>query len=309
MIRIKNKLIIKICLLQWLFLTMSFSFGQDIEPRRWNPLPIKTNVLAVGYANTSGDIIFDPLLQAEDVTVKVNSVVVSYIRPFKIGNKLARFDVVLPYVNATWNGLLNGVPASVKRDGFADPRLRFSMNLSGAPALTGKELQEFLAAHPVYTTVGISLAVTLPLGQYFEEKLINLGQNQFVFRPQVGFVHNWKKWSYELTGSVSFFSRNPNFSDGQNKRLDPVFALQTHLIKMFKPRYWASISLAYGLGGQSVVNRQPNNDERGDVQYGFSFGFPIIKKQGLKVFYVHSETVKDVGSNLNVLGLGWSMVF
>ena len=287
----------------------SFCFGQDIEPRRWNPLPLKTNILAVGYANTFGDILFDPLLQAEDVTVKVNSVVASYIRPLKIGSKFARFDVVIPFINATWKGLLAGEPARVNRSGFSDPRVRFSMNLTGAPAGTGKELQEYLAAHPINTTIGVSLAITLPLGQYFQEKLINLGQNQYVFSPQLGLVHNWKKWSYELTGSVSFFSKNPNFSSGQDKRLDPVFALQTHLIKTFKPRYWASASLAYGLGGKSVVNRQPNNDERGDVQYGLAFGFPLLKSQGMKVFYVHSETVKDIGSNLNVLGIGWSVLF
>lgn len=309
MIASKQKAIIKMILFCVMLCLATFSFGQDIEPRRWSPLPLKTNVLAVGYAHTSGDIIFDPLLQAEDVSVKVNSAVVSYIRPFKLANKLARFDVVLPYVNATWKGLLNGVPAGVDRDGFSDPRVRLSINLTGAPAGTGKALQEYMATHPVNTTIGVSLAVIVPLGQYFEEKLINLGQNQFVFTPQVGFVHNWKKWSYELTGSVSFFSKNPNFSSGQDKRLDPVFAVQTHLIKTFKPRYWTSISLGYGLGGKSVVNRQPNNDERGDVQYGLAFGFPVLKKQGMKIFYIHSETVKDVGSNLNVIGLGWSILF
>jgi len=265
--------------------------------------------LAVGYAHSSGDILFDPLLQAEDVTFKVNTVIISYVRPFRIGNKAARFDIVAPYTNATWKGLLNGEPAQVNRDGFADPRLRLSINLTGAPLGTGKELQEYMATHPVNTTIGVSLAVTVPLGQYFEEKLINLGQNQFTFRPQIGVVHNWKKWSYELTGSVSFFSKNPNFSSGQDKSLDPVFALQTHLIKTFKPRYWASLSLAYGLGGQSVVNRQPNNDERGNIQYGLAFGFPLIKKQSVKLFYVRSETLKDLGSNINVLGVGWSVLF
>ena len=89
--------------------------SQDVEPRCWNYLPLKTNVLAIGYANTSGDIIFDPLLQAEDVTVKVNTVVLNYVRPFKIGNKLARFDVLLPYTNATWKGLLSGEPAQIHR--------------------------------------------------------------------------------------------------------------------------------------------------------------------------------------------------
>ena len=287
----------------------NISYAQDIEPRRWNALPLNTNVLALGYAHTTGDILFDPLLQAEDVTVKMNSVVASYIHPFKIGTKLARFDIVIPYNNGNWDGLLSGEPTRVHRDGFSDPRVRMSLNLTGAPAGSGKELQEYYASHPTNTTIGVSLAITLPLGQYFEEKIINLGQNQFVFCPQVGLVHNWAKWSYELTGSLIVFTRNPNFTSGKDKLLDPVFALQTHLIRSFKPRHWASVSLSYGLGGQSVVNRQPNNDERGDVQAGLAFGFPILKNQGMKVFYIHSETTKDIGANLDVVGFGWSVLF
>lgn len=306
---IKSKFIFKTFIIYSFLFLINFSFGQDIEPRRWNPLPLKSNVIGVGYANTTGDIIFDPLLQAEDVTVKVNTLVATYIRPFRIGNKLARFDIVIPYNNATWKGLLSDVPTSVHRDGFSDPRIRMSINLLGAPAGSLKEIQEYFSTHPVNTTLGVSLAVTLPFGQYYEEKLINLGQNQLVFCPQVGIVHNWKKWSYELTGSVIFYTKNHNFSNGKDKILDPIYALQTHLIRTFKPRYWASVSLSYGLGGKSVVNRQPNNDERGDVQAALSFGFPIFKNQSIKVAYIRSETLKDLGSNLNVLGVGWSIIF
>lgn len=86
-------------------------------------------------------------------------------------------------------------------------------------------------------------------------------------------------------------------------------AFQTHLIRKFKPGYWAAISASYGLGGQSVVNRQPNADNRKDLQGAFSFGFPISKYQGMKIAYVRSETLRDIGSNLNVLIWGWSILF
>ena len=303
------KILLKPILLPLFLCCYYISISQDIEPRRWNALPLNTNVIAAGYAHTTGDILFDPLLQAEDVTVKINTLVASYVRPFKMGKKLARLDVVLPYNNGNWEGLLSGVPTKINRDGFSDPRIRLSLNLTGPSASTAKELRDYLLEHKKYTTLGVSLAITLPLGQYFEEKIINLGQNQFVFCPQVGFVHNWNKWSYELTGSMIFYTKNPNFTSGKDKLLDPVFALQTHLTRSFKPRYWASVSLSYGLGGKSVVNRQPNNDERGDVQAGIAFGFPLIKNQGIKVFYIRSETTKDIGANLDVLGFGWSVLF
>jgi len=108
-------------LLVYFFLCFSYlSISQDIEPRRWNALPLQTNVVALGYGHTTGDILFDPLLQAEDVTVKINTLVASYIRPFKIGNKLARLDVVIPYNNGNWEGLLSEVPTRIHRDGFSD---------------------------------------------------------------------------------------------------------------------------------------------------------------------------------------------
>jgi len=284
-------------------------FAQDIEPRRWASLPLGSNVIGVGYAATIGDIFLDPLLQAEDVTVDINGFGVSYVRPFKFARKLARIDVTLPYAIARWEGLVSGEPASVNRSGFADPKIRLSINLLGAPASGPKELQAYLIEHPVNTTLGFSIAVTLPLGQYFEDKLLNLGQNQFVFVPQLGVVHNWRKWSYEFTGSAVFYGTNNNFFNGKKKKQDPSLAIQTHLIHNFKPGYWASISAAFGLGGQSIVNRQPNADDRKDLQGAISFGFPLVKRQGMKVAYVRSETLQDIGANLNILIVGWSILF
>jgi hypothetical protein len=43
--------------------------AQDIEPRRWTPLPVGMNVLGAGIVYTEGDIAFDPVLELEDVTV------------------------------------------------------------------------------------------------------------------------------------------------------------------------------------------------------------------------------------------------
>ena len=76
----------------------------------------------------------------------------------------------------------------MERHGFDDPRLRLSVNFIGAPALKGKAYQAYRAAHPVNTVVGAALAVRLPLGEYKKDKLLNLGENRFVFRPQLGFV-------------------------------------------------------------------------------------------------------------------------
>ncbi|MGB5376344.1 transporter [Muriicola sp.] len=289
-------------------LCSTVSNAQDIEPRRWTNLPIGIAAIGIGYGYTFGDVYFDPLLQAEDAVVTAHTIITSYVKPFRIGKKLARIDVALPFSSATWEGLLRGEPASVKRTGLLDPKLRFSYHLIGPPAMAPKELQEYLAEHTTYTTLGVSLAINLPLGQYDEDKLINLGLNQFIFRPQLGVSHNWGPWSVEWDASVYFYTKNNNFFNDGTKRLKPLVATQAHLIKRFKSGAWASISTGYGIGGTSRVNRLSNDDKRSNILGSASLGFAMGKRQSAKMVYFHSQTLMDIGSNTNSLLLVWSMV-
>ncbi|WP_297695916.1 transporter [uncultured Eudoraea sp.] len=284
-------------------------YTQDVEPRRWNSLPLGINAVGAGYGYTSGDVFFDPVLGAEDVIYTGNGFVGSYIRPFRLGNKLARVDILLPVSFSRWEGLLNGVSTSVERNGLADPRVRLSLNLTGPPASGPKELQEYKAAHPVFTTFGVSLAITVPLGQYSNSKLINLGGNRFVIRPQIGMVHYWGAWSYELTSSVVFFTRNSDFFNGGELKQKALFALQTHLIRQFEKSFWASLSAGYNQGAASIVNQQFNDDQRANFVGAASIGASFAGNQGLKLAYVYSKTLKDVGATTNTVLLAWSILF
>ena len=96
------------------------------------------------------------------------------------------------------------------------PHARLSFNFAGAPALNGKEFLAWRAAHPVGTSAGIALDVQLPLGRYDEDKLINLGQNRYVFRPQLGVLHTRGPWSFELTGSAYYFGKNDESSGARS---------------------------------------------------------------------------------------------
>ncbi len=272
-------------------------------------MPLGLNAVGVGYAFTSGDVFFDPLLGAEDVTYKSNAFVASYIRPFNLWNKLARIDVQIPFVTAKWDGLLSGVPTSVERTGFADPRIRFSLNLTGPPPGSIQELKEYRSNNPVFTTFGVSLAITLPFGEYFNDKLINLGANRFVIRPQAGFVHYWGPWSFELTGSLLLYTVNNDFFNGQEQKRDPMFAFQTHLIRQFAKRYWASLSVGYNQGASSVVNNQFNDDQRANFVTAASIGASFSGNQGVKLAYIFSDTQNDIGSTTNTLLLTWSILF
>ncbi|MDW5289136.1 transporter [Formosa sp. PL04] len=300
--------IVLVCMACFL-MTFKTLYAQDIEPRRWTPMPLGVHVLGLGYGYQAGTLYFDPTLQIENASVDVNLIGLQYFQPFKLGNKLARLDVKIPYLSAHWDGLLAGNPESISRHGFADPILRMSLNLIGPDAFDSKGIKEYYAANPVNTIFGVSLAVTFPFGQYYSDKLLNLGQNRFVFRPQMGMVHNWGLWSYELTTSVYIFTNNNNFYNNQTRRQDPLFAVQTHLIRQFKNRMWTSISAGYGVAGESSINNIEKKDNRSDILGEVALGFPLFKKQAVKVTYLRTQTFNDIGSDTNTFAMGWSLVF
>lgn len=298
-----------LCLLTLAFLLCHNAFSQDIEPRRWSPIPLGTNILGAGYSYTSGDVFFDPLLQADNVKIRAHSLAVTFARPVKIGNKLGSISMLIPFSSADWDGLLSGVPTGINRTGFADPRVRASVLLAGPPAGTAIELRQYRLENPTFTSFGVSLAITIPLGEYFEDKLINLGSNRFVFRPQVGMIHYWGQWSFELTGSVFLYTRNPEFFNESEREQKPTFAMQSHLVKELRKGAWLSLSAGYGLGGESVINRQPNGDFRSNLLVSASYSLMIAKRQGMKLTYIRAESLEDIGSNTNNFILSWFVSF
>ncbi len=283
------------------------ALAQDIEPRRWTSMPLGTSVVGAGYIASSGDIFFEPVLRVENAEFEAHSVLVSYVRPFSLAGKSARVDALVPWANVEWQGLLDGQPATAKRVGLADPRVRLSVILAGPPALRPDELRQHLATRPVHTVVGAAVEITVPLGEYFDDKLLNLGQNRFIVRPQLGVVHTRGPWSYELTGSTFLFGDNDDFFGGSKLEQDPLFAVQGHVIRVFKPGLWASVGAAYGWSGEATLDGVERNDEKAKVLLGASFGFPIGRRQGVKLAYVRSETREDTGSDSDSFAIAWNI--
>jgi len=291
------------CLVAFSLALFSFgqAAGQDVEPRRWTPLPAGLNVVGAGYAHVEGDVFFNPVLQVEDASVSGQATAISYVRSFSVGEKLLRLDVIVPWANMRWSGLLNGASATVSRVGLADPSIRLSMILAG-----GKP--DKLA--PSHTVIGAAIKINVPLGEYLDDKLLNLGENRFVVRPQIGVLHTRGKWSYELTGSVFLYGDNDDFYGGSKLQQDPLYAVQSHIIRTFaRPGYWVALSAAYGRDGRSTVGVAKADDSRRLFLSALAAGIPVGRKQGIKFAYVRSRTNTPTGGDVDTLSVGWSYRF
>jgi hypothetical protein len=295
--------------LLWYLAMAGVARAQDVEPRRWTPLPVGTNVVSAALAQTDGRIYADPVMRITDAKVEARTYLLSYLYAFDLLGQSARIDIHLPQREARWRGQLDGESRSVGRSGPGDPRVRLSVNLVGGPALAGTAFRAYTASHPVNTVVGAALAVTLPLGEYFADKLLNLGENRFIIRPELGVVHTWGPWSWELTGSAYLFTDNDAFRGDRRRTQDPLYSLQTHLVRTFAAGWWASLSAEYAEGGESRVDGIRKHDPRGDLLYGISLGLPLNRHSSVKVAYVGSRTQQDIGGDTDNLAISFSFRF
>lgn len=310
MMNIMRQRIMPLCVLPFITSVMSLPCrGQDIEPRRWSHLPIGGNFAGAGYAYTTGEIYFDPALRLEDVQFDLQTVAVKYIRSFELLGMSARVDFAQPYQSGNWTGLVNGVPASVDRTGLADTTLRFAVNLLGAPPLAGKEFAAYRASADHETILGLGLVLQLPTGQYYDEKLINLGGNRFTFRPQLGAVHNWGKWSAELTAAGLFFTDNNDFFNGKRLEQDPACGLDAHLIYTIRPGLWLAGSVGYLGGGVTAVDGVSSDNSQSNVGWGFSIGIPITRDLGLKFAYIGTRTQVGTGLDSDTFAIALSVAW
>jgi hypothetical protein len=289
-----------------LFCLVNTSFAQDTEPRRWSQMPTGLNFAGLAYGYIDGDIAFDPLLQIEDASFEMHRFAAFYMRSISVFEKSARIDFVLPYAAGRWEGIVDGEFVHIRRRGPADARMRFSMLLYGGPAETP---QVFAKSEKSNTVIGAAVAVSMPTGDYNSDRLINLGQNRWVFRPQLGVTHTRGKWTGELTGSVFLYANNNSFWKNTQLETDALLALQGHLIYTFRPGLWTSVSTAYGWGGEATVNGDAKNNPSGNWLSALSFGFPIDRRQGIKIAYIRARTKKPTGADNDSISMAYSVTF
>jgi hypothetical protein len=250
---------------------------------------------------TEGGIALDPVLRLEGVTLEMDSYAAKYLHTFELFDKTARLDFIQGYQDATWEGLLDGAPATTTRSGWSDTAMRFALNLLGAPPLSGKEFSAYRSSLDHETIVGAGMVLILPTGDYHEEKLINLGENRFSFRPQVGVVHEWDQWSLEFTGSTWLYTDNDEFFNGNVLEVDPFVTMQGHLIHTFSPGLWLGLGVGRDFGGQSTVNGLEKSDRKSSYTWGATLGIPVNRAVGLKFGYISTRTQEKVGADLDHL--------
>jgi len=278
--------------------------AQELEPRAYAPNPTGANFVLAVYGHTSGSVVFDPSVPITNVDARVNTGALFYGRTFSLLGRSASAAVQVPYVWGTIDGDVFEARRSVYRSGLADLRMRLTTNLIGGPALSA---QEFAARRP-RTTLGASLVVMAPTGQYDPSKLVNVGTHRWAFKPEVGVSHPAGRWFVELYAGTWLFTVNDDFFGGSRREQSPLLAVQGHFSYTFRPRLWLAGDATFYTGGRTTVDGVEKADLQRNTRLGLTLAIPVTRRSGLKASWSRG-VVTRVGGDFQTFAVGYQILW
>jgi hypothetical protein len=276
--------------------------AQDLDPRAYLWLPINTNTIIAGYSYSHGGILTDPTLPIEDLEATVQGASLGYVHSFGLFGLTSSALVAVPYSWAEASGKVVGQSQSITRSGLADSRLRLTVLVHGGPAVG---VQEFIKAQKK-TLVGVSMNIGAPTGEFFSDKLINIGTHRWSFKPEVALSQPiGKRWLLDAYAGVWFFTTNYSFYPGTSKRSqDPMGAFQVHISYNITPRLWVAINSTYYVGGESAIDDVNKDDRQSNSRLGLTAVMPVGKSNSIKLAASTGAVVR-VGQDFTTFSFGW----
>ena len=255
--------------------------AQDLTPRAYWPAPKGTRVAVVGYSYVSGDVLLDPTTPITGVDSKLHTGVVGYLQTFSLWGRTANLVAELPYSWGTATGLVEDSPGRRDLSGFGDLGVTLSVNLMGAPTMTPADFQALRAdPHPI---LGASLKVVAPTGQYNPERLINVSANRWAARLELGTIIPFSPpWLIELHAGAWFLGDDDDYLAGPRKQ-DPIYEAQVHLVRRFKPGFWASLDLNYFTGGRQTIGGEEQAVAQNNSRIGATVAVPFGGRHAVKI--------------------------
>jgi hypothetical protein len=273
--------------------------AQELEPRAYTNLPVGLNFVGIGYGHSSGGVGVDASLPVEDAELTVQTAFAAYARSLDVAGRSAKIDVVLPYGWLEGTALVNGERRRRVVDGLADPSVRFGVNVLGAPALS----PAMFARYQQDVIVGVSVRVTAPLGQYDDTRVVNLGTNRWSFKPEIGASKRWQRWSVDVAAAATLFGDNDDTPGGRLQQ-DPLYSLQTHVIRTFGRGVWAALDATWYAGGRTTVGGVERDDRLDNSRVGLTLALPLDARNSVKI-YAATGVSDRVGTSFDTVGIAW----
>src|SRR5215831_9306944 len=150
--------------------------AQFTDARTYTVGPVGANQFELNYSYAHASASIDTSLEVVGAHLVLNEATLSYTHTFSALGHLAWVKVNVPF--ASVSGSVGGT------------------NTSGA------------------TTLGVGLTVTAPTGEYDAEKLVNLGEHRWSFKPEFAVSYPFgpeRRWEVDAYINAYFFTDNTEY--------------------------------------------------------------------------------------------------
>jgi hypothetical protein len=278
--------------------------GQELEARAYAPNPVGARFAVLSWSHSDGDMLLDASSPIKDFEVRADSYSAGIGGTYALRGRLASVALAVPYVDGTATGVVNGIPSRADRTGAADLKLRLTLSLLPGSA---QSVAKFMRAPPD-RTLGVSLVVNAPTGEYFDEKLVNLGTNRWAFRPEFGGSRRFGRWNLDGSLGVWLFEDNDEFLGRMQRSQDPLASLQGHVSYTFAPRLWLGMSGTWYTGGTTAVDGVSDRNRQENSRAGLTLAIPVGQQNSVKLAWSKGVSAR-FGGDLETYSLNWQYLW
>jgi hypothetical protein len=257
-----------VCLTLVILRTPDRVYAQFTDPHTYDNTPVGTNQIEIAYAWSRANASVDTSLIVAGARFNLNQGTITYTRYFGFVHRLFWVEAGVPLVGL--NGSVSGTNIQGSTTGAGDSSYAVGALLKGGPALSAAQFANYKPA----TTVGMSLSITAPTGQYDGNKILNLGSDRWSFKPEIAVSHPFgseQKWEVETYANAYFFTDNTSYHGRQILRQQALPGLEGHISYSFLDNLWASLDARYSLRGPTFVDGVNQNNP----QQNFSLGSEV----------------------------------
>ena len=182
--------------------------------------------------------------------------------------------------------------------GANDPLARLTILFHGAPAMSADELR----AYRQELLLGASVQVSIPLGQYDEERLLNLGSNRWAIKPELGAAKSWGRWTVEAAAGITLYGDNREFLGNHNRSQKPIWSAQGHVIYNVSPGTWVAANLSWFAGGRTSIDGVEDDNLQENWRVGAIVAVPVNRRVSLKANASTGVSTRT-GNNYDLYGI------
>lgn len=160
------------------------------------------------------------------------------------------------------------------------------------------------------TWFGFTQYIYAPTGEYSNNKPLNIGNNRWMFKEEIGFNKGFGNgWFIDLGGSIEIPLDNEDFGvTGQTMKQDPSYTAEVHLSKDMTKQLYLAAEYFYRYSGKQEVNDVTTTDSSNSHAVQFTAGYNFTPNYQLLVQY-RNDFKTDEGFTSQTFGFRFLYAF